>query len=115
MPFSEISVQDLALRLSQDDGESPLPQLIDVREPDEFAIAKIEGFSLYPLSQYEQWSSTLTQQLDPHAETYVLCHHGMRSTQMCQWLLNQGFTQVKNISGGIDAYSGFVDRSIPRY
>jgi rhodanese-related sulfurtransferase len=112
MSLPEISVQELAERLSQ--GE-PTPQLIDVREPQEFAIAKIEGFTLYPLSQHAEWSATITQQLDPQAETYVLCHHGMRSAQMCQWLLNQGFTQVKNISGGIDAYAGFVDRAIPRY
>ncbi|PLZ34411.1 rhodanese-related sulfurtransferase, partial [Fischerella thermalis WC559] len=53
--------------------------------------------------------------LDPDAETLVLCHHGIRSAQMCQWLVNQGFTNVKNISGGIDAYSMLVDPSIPVY
>jgi rhodanese-related sulfurtransferase len=112
MSLPEISVQELSERLSQ--GE-PIPQLIDVREPHEFAIAKIEGFRLYPLSQHGQWSTQITQILDPDAETYVLCHHGMRSAQMCHWLINQGFTQVKNISGGIDAYAGFVDQSIARY
>jgi rhodanese-related sulfurtransferase len=44
-----------------------------------------------------------------------MCHHGMRSAQMCQWLTQQGFTNVKNIVGGIDAYSVGVDSSIPRY
>ncbi|MHC5832212.1 MAG: rhodanese-like domain-containing protein, partial [Nostoc sp.] len=42
-------------------------------------------------------------------------HHGIRSAQMCQWLIAQGFTNVQNISGGIDAYSLLVDPSIPQY
>jgi rhodanese-related sulfurtransferase len=49
------------------------------------------------------------------AETLVICHHGIRSLQMCQWLQSQGFTNVKNINGGIDAYSLLVDSNIPRY
>jgi rhodanese-related sulfurtransferase len=44
-----------------------------------------------------------------------MCHHGIRSAQMCQWLMNQGFTNVKNVAGGIDAYSILVDHSIPQY
>lgn len=90
-------------------------QLIDVREPQEAAIAHLPGFTLLPLSQSEQWTQTVPTQLDPHKETYVLCHHGMRSAQMCQWLMAQGFTQVHNIQGGIEAYSVIVDSSIPRY
>lgn len=111
-PVSEISVQDLAEYLAN--PPTPL-QLIDVREPEETAIALIEGFEVLPLSQYEQWSSDITTRFDPHAETLVMCHHGMRSAQMCQWLLGQGFINVKNIVGGIDAYSIFVDPRIPRY
>jgi len=112
MSLPEISVQDLADRLVQSET---IPQLIDVREPEEIAIAKIEGFAVYPLSQYGEWSVNIAQTLDPQAETWVICHHGMRSAQMCQWLLNNGFTNVRNITGGIDAYSRTVDPSIPRY
>ena len=112
MSLPEISVQALADRLALAD---PSLQLIDVREPAEIAIAKIEGFNSYPLSQYSEWSATIAQTLDPHSETLVLCHHGMRSAQMCQWLLNNGFTNVRNITGGIDAYSCVVDPAIPRY
>jgi rhodanese-related sulfurtransferase len=90
-------------------------QLIDVREPEEEAIASVPGFALYPLSQFGDWSATILTQLDPHQETIVLCHHGVRSAQMCQWLIGQGFTQVKNLMGGIDAYSCRVDSSVPRY
>jgi rhodanese-related sulfurtransferase len=108
----EVSVSAFAQRRVEADTAL---QLLDVREPQEIAIAAIPGFQTFPLSQFENWSPTLAGQLDPHAETYVLCHHGMRSAQMCQWLIQQGFTQVTNITGGIDAYSQLVDQSIPRY
>ncbi|MCG9893826.1 MAG: rhodanese-related sulfurtransferase [Thermosynechococcaceae cyanobacterium MS004] len=110
--ISEIKVTDFAQRWT----EQPVGlQLLDVREEQELAIAALEGFQNVPLSQFQDWSAALPTQLDPHAETYVLCHHGMRSAQMCHWLVQQGFTQVHNIAGGIDAYSSLVDPSIPRY
>ncbi|MFW6359674.1 MAG: rhodanese-like domain-containing protein, partial [Chroococcales cyanobacterium] len=90
-------------------------QLIDVREPEEVEIAYIQGFQVLPLSQYAEWSNDMASRFDPNAETLVMCHHGVRSSQMCQWLRTQGFTNVKNIAGGIDAYSQVVDSSIPRY
>ncbi|ACB50739.1 unknown [Crocosphaera subtropica ATCC 51142] len=107
-----ISVEELAQHLAQDLHEL---QLIDVREPEEVAIAYIEGFEVLSLSQFEQWSADIDQRFDPHKETFVLCHHGMRSAQMCLWLLNNGFTNVKNISGGIAAYAARVDATIPQY
>lgn len=110
--IEEISVQALA-PLMQDEIDGV--QLVDVREPQELAIASLPGFQNFPLSQHETWSATLVQQLDLHKETWVLCHHGVRSAQMCGWLMGQGFTSVKNIAGGIDAYSLRVDQSVPRY
>lgn len=107
-----ISVEELAVRLAEKDTQL---QLIDVREPEEVAIAFVEGFQVLSLSQFPQWSDQITTRFDPNAETLVICHHGIRSAQMCQWLLNHGFTNVKNISGGIDAYSLLVDSTIPRY
>jgi rhodanese-related sulfurtransferase len=112
MSIPEISVHELAVLLGNND---PNLQLIDVREPDEVAIASVAGFTVLPLSQYQEWSPTIANQFNPQAETLVMCHHGMRSFQMCQWLQSQGFTNVKNINGGIDAYSALVDPSIPRY
>ncbi|MCU0537911.1 MAG: rhodanese-like domain-containing protein [Hydrococcus sp. Prado102] len=111
-PITQISVEELAVRLS--DRESPLQQ-IDVREPHEVEIAYVEGFEVLPLSQFEQWSRQIATNFDPEVETVVMCHHGIRSAQMCQWLQQNGFTNVKNIAGGIDAYSLLVDPSIPRY
>ncbi len=90
-------------------------QLVDVREPHELEMAQIEGFLNLPLSQASDWSATIHSILEAERETLVLCHHGMRSAQMCQWLMAQGFTNVKNITGGIDAYAVAVDRTIPRY
>lgn len=115
--FSEISVEEFAERraiaLSALDA-SPW-QLIDVREPQELELSSLEGFLNFPLSQFAEWSSTIRSQLNPDAETIVMCHHGMRSAQMSQWLMQQGFTNVKNLTGGIDAYSIRVDPQVPRY
>ena len=107
----EISAEELANILST----SPTLQLIDVREPEEAEIAVIEGFELLPLSQFRQWAETINIRFDSEVETIVICHHGVRSAQMCQWLSNQGFTKVKNVAGGIDAYSVRIDPNIPRY
>lgn len=111
-PIPQINVQELAVKL-QESPESL--QLIDVREPQEIAIASIPNFVILPLSQFEQWSPQITTQFQPDVETLVICHHGVRSEQMCYWLRQTGFTNVKNIIGGIDAYSLIIDRTIPRY
>ncbi|MDF5730116.1 MAG: rhodanese-like domain-containing protein [Rhizonema sp. PD38] len=110
--ISEISVEELAERLSSDADSI---QLVDVREPQEVAIACIDGFINLPLSQFSDWAKQIPTRLDFQTETLVLCHHGVRSAQMCRWLISQGFTNVKNIVGGIDAYSATVDHSIPQY
>lgn len=110
--ISQISVEELQKRLC--DAREGL-QLVDVREPSEVAIASLEGFEILPLSEFTEWSDEIPTRFDPDAETLVMCHHGIRSAQMCQWLQSQGFTNVKNIAGGIDAYSLLVDSTIPRY
>ena len=111
-PITQISVEELAQHLAEDDSGI---QLVDVREPQELEMASIDGFVNLPLSQFAQWGDQIHSRLDSEAETLVLCHHGIRSAQMCQWLIAQGFTNVKNISGGIDAYSALVDPTIPQY
>jgi rhodanese-related sulfurtransferase len=111
-PLQYISVDELAQQLTED---STMVQLVDVREPDELAIAQLPHFVNLPLSRFADWSEQIRQTLDPQVETWVICHHGMRSAQMCQWLASQGFENVRNITGGIDAYSVAIDPSIPRY
>jgi rhodanese-related sulfurtransferase len=54
-------------------------QFIDVREQHEFNIARLPHFKLLPLSESSEWAPTIQEQLDPAAETVVLCHHGVRS------------------------------------
>ena len=112
MNFTNIDVQQLAIIL---EDQNPEIQLIDVREQQETDIAFIPRFKLLPLSQSQQWMNRITIDFNPERETIVICHHGVRSAQMCQWLVSQGFTNVKNVSGGIDAYSVLIDSTISRY
>lgn len=114
----QISVEEFAIRCAEVQSSgvaNGAVQLIDVREPYELELAALDGFMNLPLSQFEQWSEQISSVLDPHAETIVMCHHGVRSAQMCYWLIQQGFTNVKNLSGGIAAYAVQVDRSVPQY
>ncbi len=110
--MQEVSVEELAVQLQ---AENDALQLVDVREPQELAIAKLPGFVNLPLSESQQWAGDIQNRLDPSKETWVMCHHGMRSAQMCQWLTEQGYGNVKNISGGIHAYSIRVDGTVPQY
>ncbi len=112
MSFTEITVTELAAKLADRD---PRCQFVDVREPEELAVVQLPGFINLPLRDYANWSPEIYTRLDKDLETVILCHHGMRSAQMCQWLIDRGFTQVSNIIGGIDAYSHHVDPSLPRY
>lgn len=112
MPYQEISVAELKQKLDSADCGA---QFVDVREPEELEQSSLARFINLPLSRYREWSSQLEDHLDPHIETIVLCHHGMRSADMCSYLLRQGFESVKNVSGGIHAYSLYVDPNVPRY
>ncbi len=98
------------LKSQMDSGEKF--RLIDVREPHEYDHAKIAGAELKPLGQIMLWS----QELSDQDEAIVLhCHHGMRSDRACQFLAAQGFSNLKNLIGGIDEWSLKVDPSVPRY
>lgn len=109
----EINVATLAHYLSSSPNTDV--QFVDVREVQEVEIVALERFMVLPLSQFAEWADHIGDRLDPQKETLVLCHHGIRSAQMCQWLMGQGFTNVKNIVGGIDAYARQIDPSLPRY
>ncbi|XP_057801323.1 rhodanese-like/PpiC domain-containing protein 12, chloroplastic isoform X2 [Salvia miltiorrhiza] len=90
-------------------------QLIDVREPDEVSIASLPGFKVLPLRQFGSWGPEVATKFDPEKDTYVMCHHGVRSMQVAQWLQTQGFKRVFNVTGGIHGYAVKVDSSIPTY
>jgi len=85
--------------------------LLDVREPFEFEVARIEGANLIPLGELPQ----RTHELDREAEIFVLCHSGMRSERAAEYLRAAGFARVANVAGGIDAWSEEVDPNVPRY
>jgi rhodanese-related sulfurtransferase len=112
MSFTEITVTELAAKIAERDTPC---QFVDVREPHELAVVILPRFINLPLSEYANWSDEIYTRLDKDTETLVLCHHGMRSAQMCQWLIERGFTNVSNIIGGIDAYSHHVDPDLARY
>ncbi|HEX6726401.1 MAG TPA: rhodanese-like domain-containing protein [Nitrospira sp.] len=85
--------------------------LLDVREPWENQLAKLNNSLLIPLGTLPNSLS----KLDKNAEIIAYCHHGMRSGDATGFLLQQGFSNVKNLIGGIDAWSIQVDGSVPRY
>jgi rhodanese-related sulfurtransferase len=106
--YGMITVEDL--KAKRDAGESI--RLIDVREPSEHNIARIDGAELKPLGQIQQWAQELG---DKDEEIVLHCHHGMRSDRASQYLAAQGFTNVKNLIGGIDEWSLKIDPSVARY
>lgn len=85
--------------------------LLDVREPWEYSLAKLEGSVLIPLGTLPHSLS----KLDKNNEIITYCHHGMRSADAAGFLLQQGFLNVKNLMGGIDAWSVQIETSVPRY
>lgn len=104
----EITVQAFAQQRQQPTA----PLLLDVREPWEFQTASLPNSLLMPMGEV---ASRAHQELDPDAPIVVLCHHGMRSLSVTQWLRDQGFDQAQSLAGGIDAWSRTVDPTIPRY
>jgi adenylyltransferase/sulfurtransferase len=86
-------------------------QVLDVREPWEFAIGHLPGARLVPLGELESQLNTL----DPKREILVYCHRGLRSAAAVTRLRAAGFTRVSHLEGGIDRWSAEVDDSIARY
>jgi rhodanese-related sulfurtransferase len=112
-----ISAADLAGRLSEAERDDHGIQLVDVREDEELAMARLPLPVLHlPLSRSSDWMEQIDTLLDPSRPVAVLCHAGVRSWHFGCWLMQQkGFPQVWNLQGGIDAWSVAVDRSVPRY
>ena len=103
----EIDVRALHARMQS----GPPFFLLDVREPFEFELARIEGANLIPLGELPRRA----RELDREAEIFVLCHSGMRSQRAAEFLRSAGFPRVLNVTGGIDAWSEEVDPNVPRY
>jgi sulfur-carrier protein adenylyltransferase/sulfurtransferase len=103
----EITPRDLAARLAR--GDDLL--VIDVREPAEWAVARIDGARLIPLATLPDASPTL----DRSRELVVHCHHGVRSAAAVRYLRAEGFERIWNLAGGIARWSADVDASVPQY
>ena len=98
----------LELKKKIDSGENVL--LIDVREPYEHEYVNLGG-SLIPVNQLR----VRFKELDAENEIVVYCHRGNRSAFAVNFLLQRGFSKVKNLVGGIDDWAQQVDPNLPRY
>ncbi len=104
----EVTVQDMKQALA---NASLNIKVVDVREPDEFEIAKVNGTTLLPLSQLPERFT----ELDPNQQYYLHCKAGVRSMKALTYLRQQGFKYIKSVKGGIAAWSEEIDRTVPRY
>ena len=106
--MSEISPSEVQVLLEREPKEFVL---LDCREVDEVRIATIRGSINIPMGEIP---SRITS-LDPDMPIVVYCHYGVRSANVAEFLRKQDFRDVKNMSGGIDAWSRQVDPSVPLY
>jgi adenylyltransferase/sulfurtransferase len=104
----EVTVQEMKRAL--DDPKLGI-KVIDVREPDEFQIARVNGVPLYPLSLLPQRFT----ELDPNQHLYIHCKSGARSMKALHFLRGQGFKYLKSVKGGINAWSDEIDHAVPKY
>ena len=103
----QIQPQDLAEALKS----STPPRLLDVREPQELAIVKLDG--AVPVTQELVQEMMAGWPKDTPIVTY--CHHGIRSLEAASYFIGHGFSNVRTLAGGIDAWAEQIDPSLPRY
>jgi rhodanese-related sulfurtransferase len=104
---TQMTPRELAERL---DGPTP-PVVLDVREPEEIAIASFPGALAIPMAEVPQRLGEVPRD----ADVVVLCHHGVRSAHVASFLADRGYDRIANLAGGIDAWSLQVDSTVPRY
>ena len=109
MPL-EITLAEAQRKLS----EEPKTVLIDVREPEEYALARIDGSVLIPMQTVPAELQKLEGMAD-EGDLLILCHHGVRSLQVAAWLQARGIENATSIAGGIDRWSMEIDPAVPRY
>jgi rhodanese-related sulfurtransferase len=86
--------------------------LLDVREPWETSAVGFPGAHSMPMGEVPARAYI---ELDPEERIVVICHHGVRSLNVANWLRNQGFGHAQSLRGGIDAWSRDVDPAVARY
>ena len=105
-PIRQLSAPELKAMI---EGGTPF-ELVDVRTDWERALAKIDGSRLLDQSHHDSLLS-----LDRSTPIVFQCHHGIRSQQAAEYFRREGFRNLHNLKGGIDAWSQLVDPSVPRY
>lgn len=103
-----ITAEELAA-LQHDSANAP--RLLDVREPWEFDVCRLDGSLNIPMNEISERAG----ELDPDAATVVICRHGARSLHVGGCLEDIGFKEVLNLDGGIAAWAERVDQDMPRY
>ncbi|HYG99165.1 MAG TPA: rhodanese-like domain-containing protein [Terriglobales bacterium] len=104
----EISARDV--KASLDNGQRVT--LVDVREPWEYATARIENSKHIPMNDIPARAGT---ELAPNDHIVVICHHGVRSARVTAWLREHGFERAQSMRGGIDLWSRTIDPQVPLY
>lgn len=103
----EVEPRELAPQLNpQNDWK-----ILDVREPFELEIVQLPDSLQIPMQQIP----SRIEELNPKQRYAVMCHHGIRSAQVCAYLKSQGFENVWNVRGGIDAWASDVDPNLATY
>jgi rhodanese-related sulfurtransferase len=104
-----LTASELAHWLS--DAQRPRPVLLDVREPWETQICQIQGSELIPMREMP----TRYPELAPEQKVVCICHHGGRSAHVAMFLGRQGYGDVYNLTGGIDAWARQIDLAMATY
>ena len=107
--MEQISAQELKEWL--DDPARPRPVLVDVREPWEVAVCRLPQSVHVPMNAIP----ARAHELDPGADTVLVCHHGARSYQVGLFLERHGFARIYNLFGGVDAWARSVDPTMATY
>ena len=110
---ADIEIEPTAVKTMMDNKKSF--KLVDVREPSEYEICKIEGSILVPLSDVKTRDHSLLNGLSHEDEIITHCHHGVRSLTAAEILKEMGFAKVRSMTGGIDEWSVQIDETVARY
>ena len=111
MNSNPLEIDPRSVKQKLEDGERFV--LLDCRERDEYAIVRIAGAELWPMSEISDQLPRLAKHRDQ--EIVVYCHHSLRSLQVAVWLRQQGYLQVSSLAGGIDRWAVEIDPGLPRY
>lgn len=105
----DLQIEPQALKAALTRGERP--RLIDVREPWEHDICRLEGAELMPLGELP----LRHQELLDSEDVVLYCHHGIRSLDAAAWLRQQGVEGARSLAGGIERWAQEIDPGVPRY